>query len=131
MMNAKKILLVDDDEIFNFISTKTLQKLGLAQDIHCALNGQDALTLINDYFAHSRSMPDIILLDLNMPVLDGFGFIEAIKKMNLAGLDKVKIIVITSSQSPRDIERVKQMGIKHYLTKPISQEDLLAAIMDN
>lgn len=130
MMSAKKFLLVDDDEIFNFISTKTLEKLGIAQDIHSALNGQDALALINDYFSHSRSMPDVILLDLNMPVLDGFGFIEAIKKLNLPGLDRVKIIVITSSHSPRDIERVKQLGIKHYLTKPISQDALLAAIAD-
>jgi CheY-like chemotaxis protein len=130
-MSVKKILLVDDDEIFNFISTKTLENLGLAQDIHSALNGQDALTLINDYFSHSRSIPDVILLDLNMPVMDGFGFLEAIKKLNLPGLDRVKIIVITSSQNPRDIERVKQLGIKHYLTKPISPDALLAAIMDN
>ena len=79
------VLLVDDDRIFNLLSKKTLGNMDFIEEIHTALNGQEAIDLINDYFQGAKTLPDIILLDLNMPIMDGFGFIEAFKKLDANG----------------------------------------------
>jgi CheY-like chemotaxis protein len=124
----KNVLLVDDDDIFNFINKKTIQKLGLASEIHTVMNGQDAINLINEYFQKSLMIPDIILLDINMPIMDGFGFIEAFNKLSLPGIEKVKIIIVSSSDNPDDIDRAKKLGVSQFLTKPISHLQLMEAL---
>jgi CheY-like chemotaxis protein len=122
------VLLVDDDRIFNLLSKKALGRIGAVQEVHTAINGKEAIDLINDYFQGSKTLPDIILLDLNMPIMDGYSFIEAFRKLNVQGREKVKIIVVTSSQDPKDIERVRALGITEYLTKPVSEKDLWSAL---
>lgn len=122
------VLLVDDDRIFNLLSSKVLERMGIVNEIHVAMNGQEAIDLINHYFLGSKTLPDIILLDLSMPIMDGFGFIEAFRKLKLQGKNDVRIIVVTSSQNPEDVERVRAMGVSDYLTKPITQDALLKAI---
>lgn len=125
----KNVLLVDDDNIFNFLSTKTLQQMGIANEIHTALNGREALDLLNNYFTGTYAAPDVILLDLNMPVLDGFGFLEAFQRLNMPNKEKITVIIVTSSNDPKDVERARQMGITHYLTKPLSEEKLRAVLV--
>ena len=124
----KNILLVDDDDIFNFLNTKTLQLSGIANEIHTALNGQEALDLLNHYYESNASLPDIILLDLNMPVMDGFCFIEAFRKIDLPRIEDVSIIIVTSSPNHSDMLRAQAMGVTRYLTKPLSEESLLSAL---
>jgi CheY-like chemotaxis protein len=124
----KNILLVDDDNIFNFLNTKLLQASGIASEIHTAVNGQEALDLLNNYYTGFSSLPDVILLDLNMPVMDGFSFLEAFQKLKLPKKEQVSIIIVTSSEDPKDMARAKQMGITKYLTKPVSRETLLRAL---
>ena len=78
-MRKKNIMLVDDDKIFNFLSEKTITSLGLANEIHFALNGRQALELLEEYKRGNVQRPDIIFLDLNMPVMNGYEFIEKLK----------------------------------------------------
>lgn len=122
------VLLVDDDRIFNLLSSKALERMGVVNEIHVAVNGKEAIDLINNYFQGTKTLPDIILLDLNMPIMDGFEFIEAFKRLNVNGKESVKIIVVTSSQDPQDMQRVRSMGVANYLTKPITESDLLKVI---
>lgn len=75
----KSILLVDDDSIFNFINTQLLNNIGFTENIHAASNGKEALDLINSCLSGTEPLPDIIFLDLIMPIVDGFAFIEAFK----------------------------------------------------
>lgn len=124
----KNILLVDDDNIFNFLNTKLLRQAGIADEIHAALNGKEAIDLLNNYYMGSRALPDVILLDLNMPVMDGFSFLEAFKKLNLPRKNNVSIIIVTSSDNPKDMAKAKQLGITQFLTKPLSKEMLLNAL---
>lgn len=126
----KNVLVVDDDEIFNFLSKKTLQKMGVAKEIHTALNGRDALDLFNNYFQGTLTAPDVILLDLNMPVLDGFGFLEAFKKLRIPNKENIKIIVVSSSQDPNDIRRSKELGAAEYISKPLTESTLRQALAD-
>lgn len=120
----KNILLIDDDQIFNFLSTKVLQRLGITEGIHTAANGRDALDLIKECFTSKENFPDVIFLDINMPIMDGFGFLEAFKKIATPLKEKVVIAIVTSSQDSNDIRRAKELGITHYLTKPISEKTL-------
>ena len=122
------VLLIDDDRIFNLLNKKTLERMSMVDEIHIALNGKEALDLINDYFQGSRTMPDIILLDLNMPIMDGFGFIEAFQRLQVNGKHNVRIVIVSSSQDPKDIERAKAFGIKDYLTKPVTEQQLWKAL---
>jgi CheY-like chemotaxis protein len=118
------VLLVDDDQVFNVLNRKILETIGITE-IDIATNGSEALLLFNEYFSGTRPRPDVILLDIDMPVMDGFAFLEAFHKMPFSHKDKVRIIIVTSSTDPREITRANAMGIEHVLTKPISKEKLV------
>ena len=119
----KNVLLVDDDKISNFINSKVLSRLGLVREIHTAINGLDALEHIKDQY--KEGILEVIFVDLNMPVMDGFQFIEAFLKLDDAITSKAKLVIVTSSEAIEDIRRAKQLGIKNYLIKPIQEEDVL------
>jgi CheY-like chemotaxis protein len=116
------VLLVDDDAICNLISRKMLEYAGMATEIHTAANGREAI----DYFNHTvdNSLPDMVLLDLNMPVMDGFGFLEAFRKLTRTSLNKIKIVIVTSSEDSKDLQKARSMGVNYYLTKPITVDKL-------
>ena len=124
----KNVLLVDDDSIFNFLNKEILLRMGLVKDIHTALNGKQAIDLFNDYYGGSKPLPDVILLDLNMPIMDGFGFLEAFRKLDLPDKNQVKIVIVTSSDSQDDIRRAKDLGVSQYLTKPLEEDSLRKAL---
>ncbi len=130
-MTKKSVLLVDDDQVFNLLNQKTLQLLDLADEIHTARNGKEALDLINDYYRGARTIPEVILLDLNMPIMDGFGFIEAFQKLEVPNKERVLIIIVTSSRDPKDLKRAKDLGITVYLSKPLTEQDLRVALNFN
>lgn len=127
----KNILLVDDDTIFNFINKRMIENTGMSNEVDTALNGKQALDLLNGYLSGARSIPDVIFLDLDMPIMDGFSFLEAFKRLNMPHKEKVSIVIVTSSQNPEDIKRAKSFGIDHYLTKPITEEQVLIALEGN
>ena len=117
-------MLVDDDKIFNFLSEKTIISLGLANEIHFATNGEQALKILELYKEGKVSKPDIIFLDIDMPVMDGYEFIEAFSNMDLPDKHQITIVVLTSSIDPRDIQRTKDLGIKYYFNKPLSKDEI-------
>jgi CheY-like chemotaxis protein len=124
----KNVLVVDDDQIFNFLSTKTLQKMGITSEINTALNGKEAIDLLNGHYHRALSAPDVILLDLNMPIMDGFGFLEAFKTLQIPSKEKIRIIIVSSSMDPSDIRRAKELGADDYLSKPLTEQTLRAAL---
>ena len=125
-----RVLLVDDDKICNFITEATLNRLGVTEQIHAVLNGKEALEYINHMLTGDRLLPDVILLDLNMPLMNGFQFIESFRKLDFPKKEEIKIVVLTSSENPEDIVEVKKLCVDHYLTKPIKEKKLLE-ILEN
>jgi CheY-like chemotaxis protein len=121
----KSVLLVDDDKTFNFINTRLLELTGMAGDVRTAWNGQQALDLLSEYFQLAKAFPDIILLDLNMPVMDGFEFLAAFRKLSRSARKHVTVVVLSSSSNPKDLEKANQLGAHRYLPKPLAQEALL------
>lgn len=124
----KRVLLVDDDPTCNLICSKFLQALNTPVQSSVALNGKQALDLLIDYKRHP--LPDVILLDLNMPVMGGFEFLTAFRQLRIPGQSKVQIVILSSSDDPVDIRRASEMGIDHYITKPISLDKLVKVIHD-
>jgi CheY-like chemotaxis protein len=124
----KRVLLVDDDQTCNFICTKFLNSLGTSVESSIALNGKLALDRLMDYKRHP--LPDIILLDLNMPVMGGFEFLSAFRELRIPGQSKVQIVILSSSDDPVDIKKAGEMGIHHYITKPVSLDKLGKVIYD-
>ena len=120
---AKNVLLVDDDKISNFINSKVLSRLGIVKELHTAMNGKEAMDQIKK--SDLKWSPDIIFVDLNMPIMDGFQFIEAFSKLDHSKTDNVKIIVVSSSEDPEDMKRARSLGVKDYLVKPMKEADIL------
>ena len=126
---TKKILLVDDDKTFNFLHTRILEITGVAGEINIALNGNQAINSLMK-LARENNLPDIILLDLSMPVMDGFDFLEAFKQSNIPDKEKITIIVITSSNDYRDKNRASNLGIEHFLSKPVNENELYQVVVE-
>lgn len=125
-MEKKNVLLVDDDSIFHLLGTKALHRAGIADTrIHKALNGKQALELLKN---PAIPRPNVILLDLNMPVMNGFEFLEAFNKLGPAERDDTKIVIVTSSESDSDIRKAKALGAAEYLTKPLEDQKLSAVL---
>ena len=117
-----RVLLVDDDPVFNTLHKKLLERTGLPMQITSVHNGQDAMFLINEYFTGVRDLPELVLLDLDMPTMDGFSFLESFKKIPFGKSLKPKIVILTSSSDQRVKQKVKSLGVYEYLTKPLTQE---------
>lgn len=126
----KNILLVDDDSIAIFLLERIVQSTGLANTIYKALNGKEALSLLDHHFDSTNNIPEVILLDLNMPIMNGFEFLAAFNALDTKAKDNILIIVVTSSTNPEDIEKAREMGIRYFLTKPISAEIVKSIILD-
>jgi CheY-like chemotaxis protein len=119
------ILLVDDDPTVNFLNQRLLSRLNVSQEVYVAQNGVEALTLLNLHCqAHFRTCPALVLLDLNMPVMDGFEFLEAYQRLPVEQRQGTSIVVLTSSVLPADQVRAQKLAVAGFLTKPLTRESL-------
>ena len=114
------LLIIDDDEICSYINIRVAQTCGLFDHINSVHDGRAALDFFRSVSEGTAPAPDIILLDLNMPLINGFDFIRALKQLSFPNKENVKIIVLTSSCQPQDIQQVSSLGIDYYLTKPLT-----------
>jgi CheY-like chemotaxis protein len=130
MERKRNILLVDDDHVANFLSERIISAMGIAKEVQSVTNGMEALKIVRNH-KETDFVPDVILLDLNMPIMNGFEFIQAFQELDLPLKDKLIIIAVTSSNNTHDIEKAKSFGIKHYLIKPISPESIKAIILEH
>ena len=124
MKKLRHILLVEDDQITNYINKKLIKKIDPSFAIHVSQNGLEGLYFINNCIHHSENMPDLIFLDLNMPVLDGFEFLQDFKKLPLEG--KVIIVILTTSEHIKDIDKLIESGNSDIIAKPLTEEKFIS-----
>lgn len=119
-----QILLIDDDEITNFIHLHLIQESGICDDVKIAKNGQEALNLIKSSILNMHTPPEklYVFLDLNMPVMDGYEFLKVLSDEGC--LEQLKIYVLTSSSHSKDMKFVEQFNVKGYISKPLTEEKL-------
>ncbi|UOQ55266.1 response regulator [Hymenobacter cellulosivorans] len=116
------ILLVDDDPITNFLNQRLLDELELTDKLLIALNGKEAISLLEEHCIERKSCPVLILLDVNMPVMNGFDFLDAYAQLPVAQQSPSVVIMLTTSLHPRDVQRVEQLHIGGFLNKPLTKE---------
>ncbi|MCR6640937.1 MAG: response regulator [Sporocytophaga sp.] len=125
-----KVLLVDDDKINNYINLRLIRRIGLSEEIIVTNNGQEAITYLKT--CDKNELPTLILLDINMPVMDGFEFLEEYEKFKFNTVERPMIVVLTTSTNTNDIKKVESSPIAAgYINKPLTEENLLGFIRRN
>jgi CheY-like chemotaxis protein len=125
------ILLIDDDNINNFINERLLRKLQISKAIKTALNGEEGLKYIDQHCAiHEGCCPELVFLDINMPVMDGFEFIKKFQKLNFINKEKMTVAILTTSKNQKDIEAMKGLGSYRFLNKPLTEEKVKAILTE-
>lgn len=126
MNKRKTVTLVDDDELFVFLTKKIIEQTNIIDLIKVFGNGLDALDFLRENKDRPNLLPEIILLDLSMPVMDGWQFLEEFAFLNPFIGKKITIYICSSSISPDDIARAKTINeVTDYIIKPITKEKLL------
>jgi len=115
------ILLIDDDEPTNFLNKLTLEQAGCTRQIRVAQSGQEAL----DYLLAAIPRPDLIFLDINMPAMDGWEFLERYRGLPPARKADIVLIMLTTSLNPDDELKTRAIPeVAGFENKPLSQEQL-------
>lgn len=115
------ILLVDDDKTTNFVNQMLLEDLNVAQKVLVAENGWHALQIIKQQWSED-DCPQLVLLDINMPDMDGFEFLDAFEELEFSQKQAIIIVMLTTSMNPDDVKRLKNKPIKEILNKPLTEE---------
>ncbi|HKZ68293.1 MAG TPA: response regulator [Chitinophagaceae bacterium] len=118
-MKRKSILLVEDDELDIISVQRTLKKLDTAYELHTAYNGKEALEILTR--PADPILPDVILLDLNMPKMNGIEFLKIIR--NDPKFKGIKVFIMTTSSETVDRTITGQLGISGFIIKPLNYSD--------
>jgi CheY-like chemotaxis protein len=118
------VLLVDDDATTNFLNRSLLTRLGVAERILVAEDGEQALRELSTHCSPpTPTCPALILLDVNMPGMNGIEFLEEYQHLPLAAQHPIVIVMLTSSLHPRDVQRVQQLHVvADFISKPLTTE---------
>jgi CheY-like chemotaxis protein len=125
MPKLAKVLLVDDDETTTYLNAQLLERLAVANELLVAHNGLEALQTLEQTCDEldAPAEPLLVLLDVNMPVMNGLEFLEAYHQHPLAQKSQLVIVVLTTSEHSRDLERIKALPVAaDILTKPLTRE---------
>jgi len=123
MTEINTVLVIEDEEIGRYIVTSVLKRMGIGKEILIAINGLEALKLLRKLCVN-QSCPELIFLDIKMPVINGFEFLTELEKSNDIDISGSKIILLSSSANPKDLEKAEYYPFITYMYKPLTREKL-------
>jgi CheY-like chemotaxis protein len=123
------VMLIDDNEIDNLINQKIMEASSICKTILTHTSGRSALEFLRNMEklpnATALGLPELIFLDIDMPLMDGFQFLEEFDKLNSSTKEYARIIMLTSSINPQDMSKSRRYDfVRQYLNKPLTQEGL-------
>ena len=119
---TKLILLVEDDPDHELLTIRALKKSNIANEVRVARDGEEALNLL---FSEDAILPQVILLDLKLPKIDG---LEVLRRIRAGETTKfLPVVILTSSDEERDVVRSYQLGVNSYIRKPVNFSDFAEA----
>jgi CheY-like chemotaxis protein len=124
----RTVMLIDDNEIDNLINQKMIEAASITENIYTHTGAKSAIEFLKNMEkldVSDKVLPDVIFLDIDMPLMDGFQFLDEFEKLSGATKGKCKIVMLTSSINPQDFNRSKKYdNVKLYLNKPLSHESI-------
>lgn len=127
----KLILLIDDDEATNYLHRIMIDDAECTEETYVTKNGKAALEYLRSSVEGQHPQPDLIFLDINMPIMDGWDFLEEYQKLDEAQKGKIVLIMLTTSVNPDDYEKAKNYpDVAGFKNKPLTVE-LLHEIVEN
>lgn len=121
--NKYNICLVDDDKIYQFTAKKIIESTNLTKAVLSFYNGEEAIEFLKNNLQNADSIPDIIFLDINMPIKDGWEFLEEFKSLLNDVKKHIVIYMVSSSVDDYDIKKSKEYSfVTDYIIKPINRE---------
>ncbi len=124
--NIESVCIIDDDSIYINLVSKIIELRQLSETVIVFNNGKEAMDFFQESIEKNEKpeVPQVIFLDINMPVMDGWEFLSEFSKIKNKLSDKINLYVVSSSIDSRDIERAKSIDVvSDYLTKPIKIDD--------
>lgn len=124
----KAVMLIDDNEIDNLINQKMLEASNLVETIFMHTSAKGALEFLRNMeklSTNGTGIPELIFLDIDMPLMDGFQFLDEFDKLSEYIKNHASIIMLTSSINPQDLSKAKKSNyVKKYINKPLTQDAL-------
>ena len=127
MKKLSRILIIDDDPLTGNLHKRVIERCNVAHQVEIASGGEEALDLIKQCIEANNEdeLPQLIFLDLAMPFMDGYQFLEAYQGLDFKQKDSVVVAVLTTSFLHKDKNRVKKYQIKDYIEKPLTPERMV------
>lgn len=123
---VQSILLIDDDDINNFLSEELIALYWPSAKVSAIMYVEEAIKALTKKIKSQETLPDVILVDLNMPILNGWDFVEAFEKFDPEATKNTRIFIYSSSVYYKDIEKSKQYTcVKKFYSKPITQQQVV------
>lgn len=127
MEKLSQILIIDDDPLTANLHKTFIKKFGVSHQVETITSGEQALQLIKNCIQSQNEdkIPQLILLEVDMPMTDGFHFLEAYQNLEFKNKDSVAVVALTCSVSKRLKNRTKEYLIKDYIIKPLTEERMM------
>lgn len=132
MKTVNLTCIIDDDPVYIFAAKRLLNLSDFCENFTIFNNGEDAINALTPILKSGKNIPDVILLDLNMPIMDGWQFLDEF--IHIKSLKKITLFIVSSSIDPMDLKKAKDYElVSDYIIKPLSKrslEDIMKCIDD-